>query len=265
MEKKRLIDEANDKNIIREMSMGGSGGNLPKWLLEDTSGVRYYAKGRSKQGSLEPEAEICACKLAELFGVPAIEYELVNMPELSNQPVCLCKDYSNGIKVMSLYRYVQGVTGKNPATIMNGREKLDLVSSVLTKKDAELHISILFLDYIVGNRDRHLRNFDVRVDINGNLLDLVPMFDTGDSLFASENETSIYRANLAGNNFIQSKPYHNPHYAQAKLLKEAGYSPLLNPVDKESIYRTINSCFTGNRAKLLNQFVVLNAGRLGLL
>ena len=256
---------AGDSKVIEELSMGGSGGNLPKWVLEDSSGVRFYAKGRSRQGAFEPEAEVCAYRLATLFGVPATRYELANLPELSDEPVCVCNDYSNGLKVMSLFRYVQGATGLNPANIQNGREKLDLVTSVLAEKDRTAHASILFMDYIVGNRDRHLRNFDVWIDSEGNMLGMVPMFDTGDSLFAAQPEVDILRACKAGNNFVQSKPYRNPHFVQVQLLQEAGYAPALNAVDKESIYRVINSCFSGNRAKYLGQFVRQNAERLGVL
>jgi hypothetical protein len=246
------------------MSLGGSGGNLPKWLLADTAGLLYYAKGRSKHDSFEPEAEICAYKLAELFGVDAIKYELMVLPELSEQPVCVCKDYSGGQTVMSLYRYVEAVTGIDPAKL-NGVDKFKLVEDVLDEKDKKLHAAILYLDYIIGNTDRHLRNFDVRVNAEGVLLELVPMFDTGACLFSSEFEAQIRMACRQSDNYVHSKPYANPHSGQLKLLKSMGYSPLLRSAKKEDIYKTINSCFTGDRAKYLGQYVILNLERLGLL
>ena len=251
--------------VEHELSAGGSGGNLPKWVLSDPDGQLYYAKARSKPGALEQEAEICAYRLACLFGLPAIEYELINLPQLSDEPVCLSRDYSNGKKVMSLYRYVQGVTGIKIGGIMNGYEKFDLVTCVLSPGDKEKHISILYLDYIVGNRDRHLRNFDVWVNIDGKMTGLVPVFDTGDSLFATEPNSVILKACKAENNFVHSKPYMNPHMAQQRLLQEKGFYPTLKTVSKDDIAGVINSCFTGKRAEYLCRYVTGNTERLGLL
>jgi len=257
--------EYNGLVIDRELSAGGSGGNLPKWVLTDADGVRFYAKGRSDKGALEPEAEVCAYKLACLFGVPAIKYELASLPQLTDEAVCICRDYSDGKKVMSLYRYVQGVTGVDPAQIKDRHEKFELVTDVLPEKDKKLHASILYMDYIVGNRDRHLRNFDVWIDPGGSIIGMAPMFDTGDSLFASEPIKEILRACKSGNNFVHSKPYMNPHLAQMKLLQDMGYSPSLNVVDKADIHSVLNNYFTGKRTEYLTWFVCANAERLGLL
>jgi len=251
--------------VDRELSAGGSGGNLPKWVLRGSDGQLYYAKARSRQGAFEPEAEICAYRLACLFGIPAIEYELVCLPQLSDELVCICRDYAGGRKVMSLYRYVQGVTGINPAAIMNGNEKFDLVTCVLSPEDKEKHAAILYLDYIVGNKDRHLRNFDVWVNANGSMGGLVPLFDTGDSLFAAEPESEILRACKAGNNFVHSKPYSNPHLAQEGLLREKGCPPTFGPVNRADVIGIINSCFANRRAQYLCRFVTNNIERLGLL
>jgi putative resolvase len=260
-----VITDINGLVIDKEMSAGGSGGNLPKWLLTDADGIRFYAKGRSKKDALEPEAEVCACRLAKLFSISAIEYELADLPFLSDDVVCICRDYSDGKKVMSLYRYVQAVTGVNPANIRDGREKLKLVTGVLPEKDNTLHTSILHLDYIVGNRDRHLRNFDVWVNPDGSIIGMIPVFDTGDSLFASESEKEILRACKSGNNFVHSKPYINPHSAQLQLLQDTGLSHALNTVSKTDIDNVINSCFSGKRAEYLTLYVIANTERLGLI
>jgi len=59
--------------IVKKLSSGGSGGNLPKWLLKDDRGF-IWAKGRKNSFTFEPEAEVCAYRLACLFGVPAIPH-----------------------------------------------------------------------------------------------------------------------------------------------------------------------------------------------
>jgi len=260
-----VTPDAGSLEIDRELSAGGSTGNLPKWLLRDSRGTLYYAKGRSKPGAFEPEAEVCAYRIARLFGMPAIKYDFAFLPELSEELVCLCRDYTRKLKVMSLFRYVQGVTGVNPASVWDGRAKYDLVTGVLPAPDREKHNAILFLDYIVGNKDRHLRNFDCWVRADGSIIGLVPVFDTGDSLFASEPETEILRACKSGNNFIHSKPYMNPHLAQLKMLQDIGHVPSLVNVGRDSIEAVINSCFIGKRAKHLSQYVCNNVSRLGLI
>ena len=261
----RIIANKSEVVVDRELSAGGSGGNLPKWILVGKDGQRFYAKARSSYNAHEPEAEICAYRLACLLGIPAVEYELVSLPQLSDDFVCVCRDYTGGKKVMSLYRYVLGLTGVNPATIRNGYEKFDLVTSVLSPEDKEKHVSILYFDYIVGNKDRHLRNFDVWLEANGSMSGLVPMFDTGDSLFAAEPESEILKACKAGNNFVHSKPYLNPHLAQEKLLREKGCSPTFGAVSRQDIINIINSCFKNKRAEYLCRFVTNNAERLGVL
>ena len=260
-----VITDHSGLLINKELSAGGSGGNLPKWLLTDAEGIQYYAKGRSKKDALEPEAEVCAYKLACLFGVPAIKYELIMLQQLSDEVVCICRDYTNDKKVMSLYRYAKETTGVNPANIRDGREKFELVAGVLPTKDKELHASILYLDYIVGNKDRHLRNFDVWVRIDGSIIGMVPLFDTGDSLFAGEPTVEIHRACKSGNNYVHSKPYMNPHMAQLQLMHSMGYTPVLSAVSKTDVRDVIYNCFSGKRAEYLTRYVTANAERLGLI
>ena len=249
--------------IINELSAGGSAGNLKKWLLEDDKGL-IWAKSRSKENTFEPEAEVCAYRLACLFGVPAEPYSLTHIRELADKPLCISRDYSSGYKVMSLFRYLISC-GINGIATSNGIEKFNLVESVLSDADKQLHRAILLFDYIVGNTDRHLRNFDVRVDSDGRLKGLVNMYDTGAALFSDEPDMFIEQSCKQGDNFMHSKPYINPHYSQLKLLNSVGCSGLLRQVYKAEIYKTINSCFKGNRAKWLGTYVMQNAERLGLI
>jgi len=110
-----------------------------------------------------------------------------------------------------------------------------------------------------------LRNFDVWVNPDGSINGLVPVFDTGDSLFASEPESEILRACEAGNNYVHSKPYMNPHLAQMDMLHKKSSPPALNPVTRADIMNIINSCFVGKRAVYLYRYVTGNVERLGLL
>jgi len=252
-----------DAVVINKLSAGGSAGDLPKWMLRDSSGF-IWAKGRSKDDSFEPEAEVCAYRLACLFGVPAIPYSMISKAEFSDKPVCVSRDYSQGLITMSLIKYLLSL-GMEEISVLDGLEKLRLVESVLSEQAKMLHRSILLFDYIVGNDDRHLRNFDVRVNKDSSLHSLVELYDTGAALFSSQSLMLLKQACNQRDNYVKAKPYANPQLSQLELLRSVGCYGLLRAASKVEIYKAINSCFSGERAKLLGTYVIKNAERLGLI
>ena len=257
------VNVSNDAVVIDRLSTGGSAGNLPKWILRDSSGL-VWAKGRSKDDSYEPEAEVCAYRLACVFGVPAIPYSLINKAELSDKPLCVSRDYSQGLIKMSLIKYLLSI-GMEEVSSLYGLEKLRLAESVLSEQDKKLHRSILLFDYIVGNDDRHLRNFEVRINKDNSLHSLVELYDTGAAFFASQSLMLLKQACNHRDNYVNAKPYANPQFSQLELLRNVGCDGLLRAAEKADIYKAINSCFNGERAKLLCRYVIMNAERLGLI
>ena len=261
---KDFIEGFNHYTIEKSFGTGGSGGNLPKWVIEDENGL-LWVKGRSSPKTYEPEVEVCASVLANLFGVPNISYTLHNIPGLSTTPVCVCSDYSNGFKVVSLYRYLISL-GMDQVSVLKGADKFHYVESVLSHEDRKLHRSILLFDYIVGNKDRHLRNFDLRITKTGTVHNMVEMYDTGASLFSDESDKMLYYATeQKKENYTHSKPYNNPHLEQIKILKSIGYEGLLKQVKSSDITGVIHLFFNRKRASLLTTYVTQNAERLGLL
>jgi len=258
------MDLFESMRIDTEMSIGGSTGNLRKWIATDEVG-KLWIKGRSNDSTFEPEAEVCAYKLAVLFGIPAIEYDIIQDNLFDSQPVCICRDFSKNQSTISLYKYLISV-GFEEISTLTGADKFKLVESVLSNKDKELHRQTLLLDYIVGNKDRHLRNFEFRINSVTDTKELVEMFDTGASFFSDVISLNIVKKFCNyDDNYVQSKPYSNLHYKQLEILQEIGYSGLLKKVNKEDVYTIINGCFKKDRSKLINSFVIRNIERLGLL
>ena len=65
------------KDSIEEISLGGSAGNLQKWIVKRGENI-YYIKDRSQPDAFEPETEVFGYKLATLLGVQAIPQWLEN-------------------------------------------------------------------------------------------------------------------------------------------------------------------------------------------
>jgi len=245
------------------LSIGGSVGNLPKLVAKDAIGGLWF-KGRSRSDSYEPEAEFCAYRLALLFGINVVPCDLVRLEKLGEQKVSVSRDFASGCVSTSLFKYVIYKTGFSPAEF-EGREKLNLVESVLAIEDRGLHRDILLFDYIIANTDRHLRNFDVLFSECSGEVRLAPMFDNGASLFSTETEEQIKIRFYETDNSVHSKPYADPHRVQLSLLASLGHRWSLRMVKRGEIYRIVNSCFDGERARLIGRYIVENTERVGLL
>ena len=67
-----------------DVSLGGSAGNLEKWLFRTVEGKTLYVKGRYSRDTYEPETEVCCYELAKLLGLAAVPQFLIKIPKLSN-------------------------------------------------------------------------------------------------------------------------------------------------------------------------------------
>jgi hypothetical protein len=120
----------------------------------------------------------------------------------------------------------------------------------------------------VGNKDRHLRNFNVRVNTDGTFNSLVPLFDTEDSLFSTSlTPLAIWLSSKRDENYLKARPYAKTHAEQLVLLRSFGVEPTqyLRAASHEDIQKIITSHFSGLRGKNLVEFVVNNTKRLNLL
>ena len=209
--------------VLQELSLGGSAGNLPKWYCEDNYGKFLYVKGRSSFDTFEPEMEVFCYELALCMGLPVIHQFLVNIPELSHLPLSASYDFSEGKDCMTLFRYLRKVIPQFGLTLRDSR--YNAVISLLSNEDRVLHDSILAFDYIVGNHDRHLRNFECYESERG--IKLIPAFDFGMALFSNRQVVDV--------SALGANPYARRHREQLDLLIGINFRPRLTKVSNDII------------------------------
>lgn len=260
-----MLGVLNSKVIVKSkgyISLGGINGDIKKWYgytMKDDKQVNLFIKtASSRQGftGFEPEAECVACRLANMLGLPCVKYDLMSFHVASKTyKVCVCEDFTKGSESAN-YVDILPFIGK-----LSGLDKYNTVISVVPNSRPIID-SILVFDYIIANKDRHLRNIEILSDKNGNLK-LAPIFDNGMSLFSDESEATILQNLSTSSNFVHSRPFLNPHYRQLSLVDFNNIH--FKAVKKEEVYRLVNTYFKGNRAKYINKWLILRLKELNLL
>ncbi len=192
-------------------NIGGSGGNLKKWVGYITVKCKcnkvYIKTNSSRKGftAYESEVECVVYEIAKELGFPVLPY-YYDIMTLEGIPyvVCISFDYSSDFDVYNLVEMIPNISK------YNGMAKYKLCVKTLKEnnvKDVEKYFSyILFLDYIMNNGDRHLRNIEVVMDKQGNSF-FTPIFDNGAGLFSNESEHSIKFALRRKSNNFSCKPF----------------------------------------------------------
>jgi hypothetical protein len=213
--------------LVEKLSTRTSTGVLNKGLYIGEDGSNYFVKGSSENG-YESLAEVMAYKIANLLGIHvAIEYDLVDakiFPDVakgSGKPLCICRNFlRNG----EIFRTVATVAESLGTT--NTVDWLAFSNGLIGIENLR---RMLFLDAIIGNKDRHLNNFGV---IQGPYGSRFHIYDNGDSLLSgvgSKGVSTIYHD--------KSKPFRTTHYAQ---LKYVGLPKLSIRVNANTILEVIS-------------------------
>ena len=173
-------------------------GMLPKaWRLIEGDGIYLYKGGSSGAANtgMEPYSEFYACQIAEAMGLNAVKYDLENWKSILASKCKLFTDIDTAF--IPVGRIVR--TGGLKAC-------LDYYTE-LGAEFAESMRSMLVLDAIIYNTDRHFGNFGIlRHNKTGEVLAPAPLFDHGLSLFNYAMDTDI--ANL--DEYAKTRP---PAYA----------------------------------------------------
>ena len=151
-------------------------GRLKKtWIIENNK--RYLLKGGYKNEVMQPFNEVLASMICERLGFNHIKYtiEVINEKVVSKCECFINTDtelipahqilYEIQKKENVYEEYIKVLENKG---INNVREKLE---------------NMFILDYLILNEDRHLNNFGIIRNVNNlNWIDIVPIFDNGQSL-----------------------------------------------------------------------------------
>lgn len=228
--------------LLHKYSTKTTRGVLSKAWYVDEKNVRYLVKGNT-ENTLEPYSEVIASRIAHILDIPCVEYRLVNADKFKDvkgyggKHFSICKDFMQNIKGqnLSFSLYLNSTSEKKIDdywwyTIMY-RDKFDI----------NFIFKMLIFDAFIGNKDRHLNNWDVVIDEYGKIL-FAPLFDHGLSLLSYCSLSRLEKSWKIGPD--KSKPFRNLHRSQVHLISRyiRGVN-LFNYVPKEFLISSIiNSC-----------------------
>jgi transcriptional regulator with XRE-family HTH domain len=172
-------------------------GMLPKgWRFIDNDGIYLYKGGTSGYANAgrEPYSEFYACQVADAMGLDAIPYNLENWKGILASKCKLFTDLDTAFVPISRIVRKGGL-----------RAVFDYAAS-LGSDFTESIKSMLVLDAVIYNEDRHFGNFGVLRDSkSGKITRPAPLFDHGLSLFCYAMDDDI--ANLAEYAKTRTTPY----------------------------------------------------------
>jgi transcriptional regulator with XRE-family HTH domain len=172
-------------------------GMLPKgWRFIENDGIYLYKGGTSGYANAgkEPYSEFYACQVANAMGLEAVQYDLENWKGILASKCKLFTDIDTAFVPMGRILSEGGL--KAVLEYANGLGK-EFIESVR---------SMLVLDAVIYNEDRHFGNFGVlRDNRSGKIVRPAPLFDHGLSLFCRAMDDDF--SNIAQYAKTRTTPY----------------------------------------------------------
>ena len=163
------------------------GGNLKKrW--KGVGGKTYLLKAGSKPYQYEIFNEVIASRVMTILGIEHVDYEFVTD---NGQIYCSCPNFvSYNEDLVTAYQLRNSKKQRNDASLY---QHLLSVYESLGVPDYKIKLDqMLFIDYLLGNVDRHLNNFGVIRDAKTlEFLRMAPVFDTGSCLGFDVSDTQL--------------------------------------------------------------------------
>ena len=187
-----------------------SKGYLSKAVYLEEGGM-ILVKGNSDK-CREPWSEVIASRYYKKLNNPTVEYtigkiedypEVVNFNNFKHVSKCAILD----IPLYQFYDTCVGMGIKGDDYLKN-YNKLELSSTHLIK--------MMLADAVIGNKDRHVNNFDIT--IKDKILVNAPMLDFGASLLYDVNERDLKVISGEKIGSDSCKPLKNTHKEQIRLL-----------------------------------------------
>ena len=189
-----------------------SNGNLKKrW--KNINGVKYLLKAGSKPNQYEVFNEIIASKVMSLLNIDHVDYELI----IDNGHIySASKNFiSYNEDLVSAYQLRYSEKQNNHSSLYN---HLLAIYHHLDIPDYRVKIyQMLFIDYLLGNEDRHLNNFGVIRDAKTlKFLRVAPIYDTGSCLGYNLTDEELNRLY-----HVEWKPFMSQHVTtQLQLIDD---------------------------------------------
>lgn len=250
------------------ISQNSSGGKLLKWQVGNTfiktSTLDNTSLGKPKF-MCESYGEVIGYTIAKLLGLNAVEYRLCKVI-IDNQIetiACESRNFlSPGFEYMSIAKLmIQGVI---PTLYLGDTNNYNNLVVILKKynKNIRYYIdSLIILDYIILNDDRHYGNFGFIT--NREIIKLAPVFDSGNCCFCHKNVDEIeYASDLY--TFLRSKPFSIDFEEQIKLVgnRRIKINPGYNGVIQNTLYKLMADGLSSYRAKFIYDLLIDRISRL---
>ena len=171
-----------ERKVNPNLSVNGA--LTKKWFI-NKEGKRVLAKrGRSAQDQ-EPFNEEIAYKVAKMYGIECVKYRAAKDEEGKNVSACLCMfDGKEELMPASFVINEEERKGRN-----NYELYIDVCKNKGIKDIRESVDKMIFLDYVLGNDDRHTHNFGIVRDAETlEWKKAVPLFDNGNILHYGAQE-----------------------------------------------------------------------------
>lgn len=196
-----------------------SEGQLSKrWVKANGKPVLLKGGGQLNQ---EPYNELAATKVFGRLLLPGdfVPYSLKQSKTYGM--VSACDDFLTDEEEYIPAMYVTKVKRKSPAC-SDYRHYLDCCAR-LGVENAELAMAkMLTCDDILGNTDRHWRNFGIVRNVNTLECRVAPIFDTGNSLWANASDAAL----KAGDFGFETKPFYADPNRQLRLVEDYSWLDL---------------------------------------
>lgn len=189
-----------------------SEGELPKcWICDGDT--RILLKGGSVLGQ-EPYNEVIASKLYQCLLEPDdyIEYQLINR---SQDTVCSCKTFVNSREEYIPAYYVRQIKRKANHH-SDYQHYLECCAYLGVDKAEQALAKMIVCDDIMGNFDRHWRNFGLIRNIDTLEYRIAPLFDTGNSLWCNVPEKILSTGDFS----FTTKPFYEEANRQLRLVND---------------------------------------------
>lgn len=206
--------EKNKFNINGTFGANASSkGMLYKWtahlngqLIYIKTGVKY----RNTYSNIQPLTEVLVSQILDSLKVNHVKYyyDTINRNDKSYD-ICYSFDFANSSKYITMRELV----GNNNDDLYN-----HLVNNLnINKKELD---TMIIVDFLINNIDRHLRNFGMLQDEKG-ILKFAPLFDHGFALYGNIIDEEL---ELDDPEFLESidecKPFRISHYEQIELISD---------------------------------------------
>lgn len=215
-----------------------SEGELPKTWLCDKRGVRVLAKGGTALGQ-EPYNEVVATALHRRLLEPG-EYVPYRLGERAGEPVSLCDVFiSDGEEYVPAHYARKVVRQANHHS--DYQHYLECCAHLGVEGAETAMAKMILCDDILGNFDRHWRNFGLVRDVETLEYRIAPIFDSGSSLWCRTPGTRL----AFGDYSFETKPFYEDANRQLRLVNDFSW---FNPAALEGFPEEAADILSANNA-----------------